>query len=83
MSFTPSFAPDAKAQWGAMDFEIQELVLDEMDRLSLTPPGPGEHISDLVFEKNGQRHYIFVRVRVDHRYATVTIIGVGHFARAV
>ena len=34
MSFTPGFAPDAKSQWLELDFELQELVLDEMEKLA-------------------------------------------------
>jgi len=42
MSFTPDFVPDAKSQWQELDFELQELVLDEMERLAFsTPPGAG------------------------------------------
>ena len=34
MSFTPGFAPDAQSEWHDLDFELQELVLDELDRLA-------------------------------------------------
>jgi hypothetical protein len=81
MSFTPAFAPDARSQWGALDFEFQEIVLDELDRLALDPPEHGEHIIDVVVEAGGFRHYLFLRVSVDHPQAMVTVIGVGYFAR--
>ena len=82
MSFTPGFAPDAKSQWVALDFEFQELVLDELERLALNPPAQGEHIFDLIHESQSRRHYVFLRVWVDHMRRKVTAVGVGHVGPA-
>ena len=78
MSFTPGFAPDAKSQWVALEFQFQELVLDELERLALSPSAQGEHIIDLIHEAQNDRHYVFLRVWVDHPQLKVTAIGVGH-----
>ena len=40
MSYVPGFAPDGKADSRELDAELQELVLDEMDRLAQDPPPP-------------------------------------------
>jgi hypothetical protein len=34
MNFTPGFAPDAKSQWQAMDFEVQEIALHELEMIA-------------------------------------------------
>lgn len=38
MSFALDFAPDAKSQWRDLEIEVQEVVLDEMERLAANPP---------------------------------------------
>ena len=43
MILTPVFAPDAKSQWLELDIDLQERLLDVMERLATAPPG----ISDL------------------------------------
>ena len=81
MSLTPGFAPDAKSQWQALDFEIQEIVLDEIERVASNPPPDGEYVLDPVREVAGVRLYVFVRVIVDRGRGTVTVVGVGTIAR--
>ena len=83
MSFAPGFAPDGLAQWRALDFELQELVLDEVERLAIDPPGGVEHVADVVVDVIGMRHYLFVHVLVDRPRQQVIVVGVGHHARPV
>jgi hypothetical protein len=75
MSFTPGFAPDAKSQWHELDFEFQELVLDELDKLAANLPiavrGVIEH--DFVHRREDERHYIFLRLTVDRSLRTLKI----------
>ena len=80
MSFTPGFAPDAQSQWQDLDFELQELVLDEMDKVAANPApairGVLQH--DFVHERAGIRHYIFLRLTVDRSRRTIKVIGIHH-----
>ena len=81
MSYVPDYAPDADSQWRALDVPFQELVLDELDRLCLSPPRRIDYVSDVVFEEGAVKHYFFVHVTVDHPRQIVTLIGVSHFIR--
>jgi hypothetical protein len=81
MSFVPGFAPDALSQWRALDFELQELVLDELERLAINPPHTTEQVIDVVRDAADVRHYIFLHVLVDHQRERVVAVGVGHHAR--
>ena len=83
MSFVPGFAPDALAQWRALEFELQELVLDEVERLALNPPADAsEQIIDLVHQTPTVRHYLFVHLLIDRSHRRVIVVGVGHHARS-
>jgi hypothetical protein len=81
MSYVPDYAPDADSQWRALDIRFQEMVLDVLDRLCLSPPKQSEHVADAVLEEGSIRHIIFVHVTIDHRRQIVTLVGVGHCAR--
>lgn len=83
MSFIPGFAPDAISQWIALDFELQELVLDEIDRLAATPPDGPEHFADLVHMGVELRHYLFIHLIVDVSRRRIVVVGVGHHQRPV
>ena len=80
MSFTPAFAPDARSQWGALDFELQELVLDAMEQIAHHPPTTVEHFVDVVHVIGNVRHTLFLRLLVDQPRKQVVAIGVGHVA---
>jgi hypothetical protein len=82
MSFVPDFAPDARSQWQSLDIFLQELVLDEIERLAELPPSGVEHVSDLTHDVGPSRHYLFVHVNVDHRRRAISVVGVG-YARGV
>jgi len=78
MSFTPDFVPDAKSQWRELDVELQEIVLDELEKLASNPPpdvgGLIEH--DFAHDRGGIRHYIFLRMVIDRRARTLRVIGI-------
>jgi hypothetical protein len=78
MSFVPDFAPDARSQWQALDILLQEMVLDEIERLAASPPLRVEHVSDLTHDVGPSRHYLFVHVNVDHRRRAISVVGVGY-----
>ena len=83
MSFVPDFAPDAKSQWRELAVELQELVLDEMEKLAQNPPPPPTSVvyHDLFHERDGTKHNIFLRLTVDHRRERLTVIGIVHIER--
>ena len=80
MSFVPVFAPDARSQWRELPIVLQELVLDDMERLAESPPPPPAfEVFHDVFQEIGQiSHYVFLRSIIDHSRRTVTVIGVAH-----
>ena len=81
MSLTPAFAPDAFSQWRALDIEFQEVVLDEVERLCLSPPETVEHVSDVVIDRGAARHFLFVHVITDAPRRVLTTVGVGYCVR--
>lgn len=83
MSFVAGFAPDAKSQWRALDVELQELVLDELDRLAANPPTTPRTVilSDLVQNKAGIRDYVFLRCTIDRAAEQISVIGIVQHSR--
>jgi hypothetical protein len=83
MNYVPGFAPDGKADWLELEPDLQELVLDEMDRLALDPPPPPAtlFLTDFVHEAVGVKHYVWLRFVVDRTALTITVIGIVHYAR--
>jgi plasmid stabilization system protein ParE len=67
----------------ALDFELQELVLDELEALAVNPPATNEQFMDVVRDSPDVRHYIFLHVLVDHQRERVVVVGVGHHARSL
>jgi uncharacterized iron-regulated protein len=81
MSYVPAFAPDANAQWRDLPFELQELVLDDLERLAENPPQTTVIFHDVFLEIGQIRHYVFLRSIVDHPRRMVTVIGVKHMQK--
>jgi hypothetical protein len=83
MSFVPEFAPDAKSQWRALDPILQELVLDEIERLAGNAPSQSrrEFYHDFLYEDAGAFHYVFVRVFLDFTKGKLTVAGVVDYVR--
>ena len=78
MTSFPRFAPDAKSQWRELPVELQELVLDDLERLSDMPPATSVIFHDVSQEIGQIRHYVFLRSIVDQARHTITVIGVKH-----
>jgi hypothetical protein len=84
MSFVPEFAPDAKSQWRELEVELQELVLDEMERLATNSPAAASNTiiyRDVTYLDRTQKHYVFLRAVVERDRAAVVVIGIAHIAR--
>ena len=82
MSCAPGFAPDGKADWRESETELQEQVLDEMERIAANPPPPPAtmFLTDFVCETSEATHYVWVRY-VDRAAGTITVIGITDYAR--
>jgi len=85
MSFVSEFAPDTRSQWHELDWDLQELIIDEMEYLAANPPGTyQEHVyRDFVHDAAGVRHNVFLRANVDHRRQRITIVGIVHITRPI
>lgn len=80
MSFVPEFAADTKSQWRDLDPMLQELVLDELERIVAQPPGPQAVVlrRDFSDEVGDVRHHVFLRCVIDHSSQRVTVVGLVH-----
>ena len=83
MSYVPGFAPDGMVDWRELDTELQEWVLDEMDRLAANPPPPPatRFLTDIVHETSNVKHYVWIRYVVNRVARTLTVTGITHYAR--
>lgn len=85
MSYVPGFAPDAKADWRELDTQLQELVLDEMERLAANPPTTSRtmFLTDFVCEIANAKHYIWIRYVVDRKANRLIVTGISHYAQPI
>lgn len=83
MSFVPEFAPDARSQWRELEPALQELVLDEIERLvaSASTTRRREFYHDLRHERQGTTDYVFLRIHVDRVRRVLTVAGVVHYVQ--
>lgn len=83
MSYGLDFAPDAESQWRDLPPEVQESVLDELDRLADNPPPPptAEVVRDFVYAAGGTDHYVFLRCVIDRRRRNIVLTGVVTYTR--
>jgi hypothetical protein len=83
MSYVPGFAPDGQADWRELDVDLQERVLDEVDRIAASPPSSpaASLLTDIVVERSGAKHYVWIRYVVNHTAMSVTVIGITHYVR--
>ena len=83
MSYALDVSPDAQTVWRALDVEVQEGVLDELDRLAAAPfdlpRGPA--VRDLVVRVGPVRHYVFIQLSVNHARGVLSVYRIGHVAR--
>ncbi|HET6250691.1 MAG TPA: hypothetical protein VFE47_23585 [Tepidisphaeraceae bacterium] len=84
MALTPEFAPDAESQWLALDVELQELTLDEIEVLLHRPLASTTLLyHDFVHDADGVRHYVFLEALVSSANQKLTIIGVNYLTRKI
>jgi len=82
MSYELDVALDARAVGRGLEFEAQEAVLDELDRIAAQPFSlpRGAVVRDVVVEIAGVRHYVFIQLSVSHPRRAVNVYRLGHFA---
>lgn len=83
MNLTPVFAPDAKSQWRELDVELQEMVLDEMEKLAAQPQFSLRPTltADFVITRQSERHFVFLQYIVERRARRLVVTGVHHFVQ--
>jgi mRNA-degrading endonuclease RelE of RelBE toxin-antitoxin system len=83
MSYALDFAPEARAAWLRLDVAVQELVLDELDRLAERPLSlpRGASVHDIIHEARGTRVYVFVQLYPDHAKLTLHVYSIGSYTR--
>jgi mRNA-degrading endonuclease RelE of RelBE toxin-antitoxin system len=80
MSYALDFAPEARRAWRDLDVNLQELALDELDRLAQTCPSiAADLVHDVSVELQGAKHYLFFRLTASG--TNLTVLNVGHYAR--
>jgi hypothetical protein len=82
VSWGLSIARDAIADLGVLEPWLQEEVLDELERLCVSPPRPrpGSRGAEIVhdFERTsaGVRHVVFIRLRADESTSTLSVLSI-------
>jgi hypothetical protein len=89
MSFSLAFTADARAGLGRLEPLLQEDVLDTIDEIARRPmvikrqSAGSTAVLDIVRERDGIRHYVFVTVCLNVQAKRVDILGVGHHSRTL
>jgi len=81
MSLTPGFAPDAASRWRELETPIQELVLDELDRLVLHPLTSGRHRLSVASDDRSVCHYLVMQIDVNETRGTATVFDLRYEKR--
>jgi hypothetical protein len=81
MSYALAFALDAQIDWRKLDVPMQEVVLDELDRLAAAGPSASAapFVHDFVHLARGMKHTVFLYLFVSHHSQTVNVLSVGEF----
>jgi hypothetical protein len=87
VSYKPVFSADARTAWRSLELALQEIILDEIDRLA-------EHTDRLAFRGTNDAavcdfktnigtsvHYIFITAKLEEESNTLQILTIGHYAR--
>ena len=87
MSYVPRLTAKVRRGLAALGPDLQELVLDEIERLvaepgGLTFRGTGDSaVHDFIRSTGNSVDYVFVTVRLDEATQVLQIESVGHYAR--
>ena len=85
MSYALEIAPDASSQWQELPVDLQEFVLDELDRVaeSLTDAPAAPFVHDAVYRSPQTMEYVFMRLIANPRTRLLTVLGIARYSRAV
>jgi hypothetical protein len=81
VSYRIVFAADARSDWGRMSVDVQEAVLDELDRLADTPSFPASAVEvtyRLTYEAVATRYGLSLSLGISHLTNTITVLGVDY-----
>jgi hypothetical protein len=84
MSYVVAYTPEAHAGLRKLDSNLQEDVLDDMERLAANPALlPPRRANDLVYvdvirDRGETRYFVFVTVRVSHARQVLQVIRMGN-----
>lgn len=87
MGYALALTGDALIDLQELDPLFQEEVLDEIDRLAMTPTlirvrrAGQPAIHDIIWTHGGIRHYAFLTIDRDDAHSFVRVLGIAHFAR--
>lgn len=85
MGYSLHFAPDALVDWQELRLDLQESLLDDLDREAKIPPQPPTQTATRDYlhtdNDNQEDHYFFVRIVLDHQNNALTVIGIKHHPR--
>jgi hypothetical protein len=87
VSYALAFSSGARSAFGRLDVELQEDVLDQLDRAAaaadLLPHRQLalSHVLDLQRDRADGTDYVFLTLRYDPERRTLTVLRLGHHAR--
>jgi hypothetical protein len=85
VSYALDLAVDVRRVFATLPIELQEAVLDEVDRITAWPPAPdsedGRDSSEAVAELAGVRHYAFFVYVRDTRARLVGVESMGYLTK--
>lgn len=82
MSYALAFTADSRYDFAQLPVPLQELALDELDRVADSdPPRSGTFVRDLMQDSVGQRDYLFLHLAVDRSQSAILVLGVHHHVR--
>jgi hypothetical protein len=87
MSYVLAFTPEAHLGFRQLDPNLQEDVLDELDRLAADPSLlPPRRVNDIVYfdvvrDRAKIRHFVFVTIGVSHARQLLEIVRIGAFQK--
>ena len=88
MSYVPVFAPEARAVWARLDNWLQEIVLDEIERLTSDPQQlrRGGHLPgythEIVQTREGDTHYVFLVLDRDDAAQRLVVQRLGYVRKS-
>lgn len=82
MSYALAFTADARYDFALIPIPLQELVLDELDRIAAGSSFPnGTFVREVVRDVQKIRDYVFIHLALDRPENSLLILGMHHYIR--